>query len=67
VPAVDPCDQCLKYLVVDIVKDLLGYHVTVVVGPAPYLAIELLDQFYRLGRLVGFDESSDVIQEALNC
>ena len=42
-PSIDPCDQRVKYLVVDIGKGLLGDHMTVVVGPASDPAIKLLD------------------------
>jgi len=64
VPPIDPGDQRQKYLTVNIGKGLLRHLVTVVVGPAPQLAIELPDQFLRFGGGIRFDQCSNFVQEA---
>ena len=51
---------------VDIGKGSLGYDVTVVIGPASNLAIELPDQIDRLGGEVGFDQSPNVVVSRAN-
>lgn len=63
---VDPGQQRQKYVMVNLGKGFLRDDVAVIIGPAPHLPIEGLNQVGRFCRLVGFDESPDLIQERLD-
>ena len=66
-PSINPGHERLIHLAVHIGKGLLRHHMPVVVGPAPKLAVELPEQNFRCGGVVGFDQFPNIAQEAMNC
>src|SRR6267154_1765919 len=63
VPSPCPPPQTMEDDIIHVVKSTLAYHVSMIIGPAPYLRVEFFNQIGCRHAKRGFDRSSNAIQE----